>query len=317
MIANRIQKLSRRFPPVLAFVIILMVIFTIFSDHYLTLHNLINIVQQGACLLIVASAMTLIILSGGLDLSAGAVLTVSGIIAVMALNAGIPVPFAILAGMVTGAICGSISGLLVAVVGMPPFIATLGMQGVLYGIALALTNSKGILTNNTAFMFIGDTVARYIPMAAVSAAIVFYIVWFVLHNTAFGRYVVAIGGNEAGTRLSGVNTRFWKWMIWAFAGLVTGIAGVVLAARLEVADPIVGVGWEFDAIAATILGGASFKLGKGNVTGTIIGVLLIAVVRNGLNVDRAPAIAQPAIIGTVIILALVFQVWATKEQVAE
>lgn len=312
-----LQPLLKKAPPVLWFTIILVVIFAFSSNRYVTTRNLINVLQQGAVLLIIASGATMIILSGGLDLASGAVLTVSGIMSVLALNAGAPVPLAILVGMVTGAGAGAVSGTLVAILGMPPFIATLGMQGVLFGVSLALTSSTGVLAKNPSFMLLGGTLERYVPMAAICAAVVFTGVWFVLHHTAFGRYVVAIGGNETGAHLSGVDTRFWKLMVWIFAGLVSGVGGVVLAARLEVADPIVGVGWDFDAIAATILGGTAFKFGKGNVTGTIFGVLLITVVRNGLNVIRTPSIWQPAIIGTVLILALVFHVWATKEKVSE
>jgi ribose transport system permease protein len=279
----------RRIPPVLWFVLALMAVFTISSDRYLTVHNVINIFQQGAVLLIVACGMTMVILSGGLDLSLGGVLTFSGITSVLTLNLGLPVALAVVVGLLTGAASGAISGLLVSVVDMPPFIATLGMQGVLFGLSLALTHSTGVLTSNPAFLVIGGNIAGYVPMAAVCAAFVYLVVLYVLHNTAFGRYTVAIGGNETGARLSGVSTMFWKWMVYVFAGVVTGAAGVVLASRLEVADPIVGVGWEFDAIAAAILGGTSFKRGKGDVSGTIVGVLLIAVVRNGLNVIRAPS----------------------------
>lgn len=312
-----IRAMVKRVPPVLWFTIILVVVFALTSDRYLTARNLTNVLQQGAVLLIIASGATMIILSGGLDLASGGVLTVSGIAAVLSLNAGAPVAVAVAIGMLTGALAGAVSGTLVALLGMPPFIATLGMQGVLFGLALALTSSTGVLTHDRSFILLGGTVKQVLPMAAVCAAVVFYGVWFVLHDTAFGRYVVAIGGNESGAHLSGVNTTFWKWMVWVFAGLVSGIGGVVLAARLEVADPIVGVGWDFDGIAAAILGGTAFHHGKGDVSGTIVGVLLITVVRNGLNVIRTPSIWQPAIIGTVLILALVFQVWATKEKVGE
>jgi len=194
------------------------------------------------------------------------------------------------------------------------FIATLGMQGVIYGFTLALTNSAAIFTNNADFIVLGSKIGKYIPVAAIFAAIIFVAVWAILHHTRFGRYVVAIGGNEAGTRLSGVNTTFWKWFVYVFAGTVSAIGGVILAARLEAADPIVGMGWEFDAIAATILGGTSFSKGKGDVSGTILGVLLITVLRNGMNVVGTPTIWQPALTGTSIIFAIAFQVWMTMRE---
>jgi len=282
--------------------------FGMISGRYLTLNNLINTLQQGAVLLIISSAMTIVILSEGLDLSLGGVLTVSGITCVLALGAHIPVPIAVVIGILTGALCGAVTGSLIAFCKMPSFIATLGIQGVFYGLALVMTNSQAVFTTNKPFLVLGGKVARYIPMAAVLAGIVFFLVWYVLHHTRFGRYVIAIGGNEAGSRLSGVNTVFWKWMVYVFAGFITGIGGVILASRLEAADPIVGVGWEFDAIAATILGGTSFQKGKGDVSGTIVGVLLITVLRNGLNVIGTPSMLQPALIGTIMIIAIVFQV---------
>lgn len=314
---GRVGKLLGKISPVLWVVITLMVTFSIISDRYYTPNNFINILQQGAVLLIVSLAATMVILSEGLDLSLGGLLTVSGITTVMSLEAGAPVPVAILVGLLTGIVGGSITGALVSFGKMPPFIATLGMQGVYFGLSLVVTDSVAIFTSNRAFTFLGDKIANYIPMAAIFAGLVFFMVWMVLHHTVFGRYVISIGGNEDGARLSGVNTNFWKWFVYVFAGFVTSIGGVVLAARLEVADPIVGVGWEFEAIAATILGGTSFQKGKGNVTGTIIGVALISVVRNGLNVIGTPSLWQPALIGTIIIMAIVFQVWfvSRKENV--
>ncbi|GAB4364224.1 MAG: ribose ABC transporter permease RbsC [Spirochaetales bacterium] len=297
----------KKIQPVFWVILILMLVFNFFSSRFLSLHNIVNLFQQGAVLLVVAAAATLVILSEGLDLSLGSVLTLSGITCVLSLNSGVPVGLAILIGVLTGFVCGAITGALIAVFNMQPFIATLGIQGVYYGFSLVLTDSVAVLTKNETFIFFGSRIG-YIPMAAIIGGGAFLIILYLFHNTPFGRYVVAIGGNEAGTRLSGVNTTFWKWFTYAFAGGVTGFAGVLLAARLEAADPIVGVGWEFDAIAATILGGTSFQKGKGGVKGTALGVLLITVVRNGLNVVRTPSILQPALIGTILILAIVIQV---------
>jgi len=142
----------------------------------------------------------------------------------------------------------------------------------------------------------------------VIAALTFLVCWVVLYHSSFGRYIIAIGGNEMGARLSGVNTTWWKFLIYVFAGSLAAVGGVVMAARLHAADPIVGNGWEFDAIAATILGGTSFEKGNGGIGGTVLGVLLIAVLRNGLNVIGVGAMWQPAVIGLVIITAIVFDV---------
>lgn len=311
---NKILHPFKKIPAVLWVIFILIVIFSFYSDRYLTLRNLVIILQQGSVLLVVSAAATFVIISGGLDLSLGAILTISGVTSALSLNAGLPIPLVFFVGALTGIICGGINGVLIALAGMRPFITTLGMQGILYGIALSLTNKEGIHISNQQFIVIGDLVGKYIPMAAVSCAIVFLFAVFIQNHTLLGRYTYAIGGNEEGARLSGVNTVFWKWMVYTFAGFLTGIAGVILTARLEVADPIVGTQWEFEAIAATILGGTSLRIGRGDVRGTIIGVLLITIIRSGLNVIRIPSIWQPAIIGTVIILSIVFQVWITSKE---
>ncbi len=217
----------RKIQPVFWVTLFLMIVFNFFSSRFLSLHNIINLFQQGAVLLIVAAASTLVILSEGLDLSLGSVLTLAGITSVMSVNAGAPVSVAIGIGILTGAFCGAITGTLISVFNMQPFIATLGIQGVYYGISLVLTDSVAILTKNKTFIFFGSRIG-YVPMAAIFGVGTFLIILYVFHNTPFGRYVVAIGGNEAGTRLSGVNTRFWKWFLYTFAGGVTGFAGVLL-----------------------------------------------------------------------------------------
>jgi len=199
---------------------------------------------------------------------------------------------------------------------MPSFIASLGMMGVGGALALVLANSTAIYISNPIFSFFGEKldkfidlpVMQYLSMPTFIAVFVFSLVWVMLYHTPFGRCIVAIGGNESGARLSGVNTVLWKWMVYVIAGVLAAISGITLAARLEAADSIVGVGWEFDAIAAAILGGTSFVRGKGGIGGTVLGVLVIGVTRNGLNVTGVPSLWQPALTGTIIILAIVFEV---------
>lgn len=311
-----IARLLRKIPPVLWVIFGLVIVFSFFSRNYLTTRNLVIILQQGAVLLVISSAATFVIISGGLDLSLGAIMTIAGVFTAMAVNAGMPLPVSILAGAAVGTLCGAVNGALISLAGMESFIATLGTQGILYSIALAITNKEGIPVADEKFLFIGELVGRYIPMAAISCGAIFLFAVFVQDHTRLGRFTFAIGGNEEGSRLSGVNTKFWKWMIYVFAGFLAGIGGVILVARLEVADPIVGQQWEFEAIAASILGGTSLRIGRGDVRGTIIGVLLITIIRSGLNVVRVPSVWQPAIIGTIIILSIVFQVWiSTKGKV--
>jgi ribose transport system permease protein len=302
----------------------MMTVFTAINPRYLTLDNVVNIVLQNAVLLILALGATLVILSEGIDLSLGSVLTLSGVTCVYVMKrlmeSGSSDASAMIAGvmvgLLTGTLMGTITGGLVSIGGMPSFIASLGMMGVGGALALVLANSTAIYISNPIFSFFGEKLDKfidlplmqYLSMPTFIAVFVFSLVWVMLYHTPFGRCIVAIGGNESGARLSGVNTTLWKWMVYVVAGVLAAISGITLAARLEAADSIVGVGWEFDAIAAAILGGTSFARGKGGIGGTVLGVLVIGVTRNGLNVIGVPSLWQPALTGTIIILAIVFEV---------
>jgi ribose/xylose/arabinose/galactoside ABC-type transport system permease subunit len=313
-----------RMPSAAWVILLMMTIFTSINPRYLTLDNIVNIVLQNAVLLILALGATLVILSEGLDLSLGSVLTLSGVTCayvmkglmdsgsanVVAMGAGVVV------GLLTGLVMGAITGGLVSLGKMPPFIASLGMMGVGSALSLVLAKSTAIYINNPIFSFFGERLDKsidlpwmqYFSMPAFIAIFVFSVVWIMLYHTPFGRYIIAIGGNESGARLSGIRTVFWKWMVYVVAAVLASISGITLAARLEAADSIVGVGWEFDAIAASILGGTSFAKGKGGIAGTVLGVLVIGVARNGLNVVGVQSLWQPALTGTIIILAIVFEI---------
>lgn len=311
---KKIKQVLHKIPLLIWFILILIVIFSMRSNQYLTYRNLLILLQQGSVLLIVASAATFVIISGGLDLSLGATLTLGGITAALAVTGGMPILLVFVVGAVTGAACGAINGFFISYCNLPPFITTLGTQGIFYGIALVLTNKEGIVIYDEAFLKIGATLNRKIPMAFICCLILYIIIIFIQDRTRFGRYLYAIGGNAEGARLSGVHTRFWKFMIYVFAGLVTGLAAVILTSRLEVADPIVGKKWEFEAICCAILGGTSMNIGKGDVKGTILGVALLTIIRSGMNVIRIPSIWQPAILGTVLILSIVFEVRASMKE---
>ena len=318
------SSLLIRIPSAAWVIVVMMTGFTIINARYLTFDNIVNIVLQNAVLLILALGATLVILSEGIDLSLGSVMTLSGVTCVYVMkrlmDVAAPNGFAMIAGvtigLATGALMGTITGGLVSLGRIPPFIASLGMMGVGATLALVLANSTAIYINNPIFSFLGEKLDKsidvplmqYFSVPTFIALLVFSAVWILLYHTPFGRYVVAIGGNEAGARLSGVNTVYWKWMVYVAAAVLAAISGITLAARLEAADSIVGVGWEFDAIAATILGGTSFARGKGGIGGTVLGVLVIGVTRNGLNVIGMPSLWQPALTGTIIILAIVFEV---------
>ena len=313
-----------RVPSAAWVILLMMTVFTAINPRYLTLDNIVNIILQNAVLLILALGATLVILSEGIDLSLGSVLTLSGVTCVFVMKrlmeSGSSDASAMIAGvmvgLLTGTLMGAITGALISIGGMPSFIASLGMMGVGGALALVQANSTAIYISNPVFSFFGEKLdqsidlplMQYFSMPTFIAVFVFFVVWVMLYHTPFGRCIVAIGGNESGARLSGVNTILWKWMVYVVAGVLAAISGITLAARLEAADSIVGVGWEFDSIAATILGGTSFARGKGGIGGTVLGVLVIGVTRNGLNVTGVPSLWQPALTGTIIILAIVFEV---------
>lgn len=312
---SKVWSVIKKIPIVVWFILLMVIVFSLISKQYFTPRNLLVLLQQGSVLLVVASASTFVIISGGLDLSLGGILTISGVTVALGLNAGLPIPVVFLIGAATGLICGAVNGFLISFCKLQPFIVTLGTQGVFYGFALVATNKVGIPITNEAFIFLGSLVDKAIPMAFVCCLVIYFFAIVVQDRTRLGRYIFAIGGNVEGARLSGIDTRFWKWAVYTFAGFLTGLAAVILVARLEVADPLVGQKWEFEAIAATILGGTSLNIGKGDVKGTWVGVALLTVIRSGLNVIRIPSIWQPAIIGMVIILAIVFQVSIMSKEI--
>lgn len=311
---NQIKAALKKPPIILWFILALIAMFSIHSSQYLTVRNLMVLLQQGSVLLVVATAATFVIISGGLDLSLGGILTLSGVVAALTVNAGMPIPVAFLAGGLVGFLCGLVNGLLISVCRLQPFITTLGTQGIFYGIALVLTNKQGIPVSRDSFVMLGALLSRVVPMAAICCGILYVFAIIIQDHTRLGRYSFAIGGNEEGARLSGINTRLWKCMVYAFAGLLTGLAAVILVARLEVADPLVGTKWEFEAIACAILGGTSMNIGRGDVKGTILGVILLTIIRSGLNVARVPSLWQSAVVGTILILAIVFQVSITERR---
>lgn len=313
---NRFAAVLRRLPPVTWVVLAILVFFAFTSSGFFTTSNLLSIVRQGSFLWMMATAATIVLLSEGLDLSLGSVMTLSGVAAAMLLNLGVPAPIAALGGIMVGVISGAINGMLISVFKMPAFISSLGMMSVVGGLAVVITKASSIVVRDEGFIFFGAGDILGIPMPVIISLLVFGFTYLMLYHTAFGRYIIAIGGNQAGARLSGVNVDKYRWLVFVFSGVVAALTGVILAARLQTADPTVGVRWEFDAVAAAILGGTSTKRGNGGINGTIMGVLLIAILRNGLNVfsfpllniTSVPAIWQSFVVGLVLLSAIVFDV---------
>lgn len=274
------------------------------TPYFLTVSNLLNVAQQTVINAIIAAGMTFVIISAGIDLSVGSILAFSGVVLAQALHAGCPLPLAILAGIGVGAACGLVNGVLITLGRLPPFIATLGMMSVARGAALLVTGGRPVSGFAESLRWIANGRLAAVPASVILMVLVFAAAQFVLRRTKFGRYVYAVGGNEEAALLSGVPVSFCKIAIYGSCGALAGLAAVILTSRLNSAQPIAGLSYELDAIAATVIGGASLMGGEGSVLGTLVGALIMGVLRNGLNLLGVSSFVQQVFIGTVIISAV-------------
>lgn len=276
----------------------------ILTPHFLTVSNLLNIAQQTSINAIIAVGLTFVIINGGIDLSVGSIVAFSGVVMASLLERAVPVPIAVLAGLGAGSLCGLVNGVLISFGRLPPFIATLGMMSVARGGALLYSDGRPISGFGEGFRWLATGEVAWIPVPILLMMAVYAVAHFVLRRTPFGRYVFAIGGNEEAALLSGVPVRRYKTLVYGVSGLLSGLAAVVLTARLNSAQPIAGISYELDAIAATVIGGTSLLGGQGSVVGTLIGALIMGVLRNGLNLLGVSSFVQQLVIGAVIILAV-------------
>ncbi|HSB62461.1 MAG TPA: ABC transporter permease, partial [Vicinamibacteria bacterium] len=242
--------------------------------------------------------------SGGIDLSVGSLLALAGVLLASGLQGGLPLGVAVLAGLGAGAAGGLANGLLVSWGRLPPFIATLGMMSVARGAALLFTEGRPISGFEASFRSLATGRVLHVPVPVLVTAALYLLAHFVMTRTRFGRYVYAIGGNAEAARLSGVPVGFHKAMVYALSGLTSALAAVLLTARLNSAQPIAGIMYELDAIAATVIGGTSLMGGSGTLGGTLIGALIMGVLRNGLNLLGISSFLQQIVIGGVIIVAV-------------
>jgi ribose/xylose/arabinose/galactoside ABC-type transport system permease subunit len=282
----------------------LCVLLTVLTPHFLTVSNLLNVMEQTSINAVIAVGMTFVILSGGIDLSVGSLVALAGVVLASALRADWPTALALLASLAVGASCGLANGLLVTLGRLPPFIATLGMMSVARGAALLYTDGRPISGFEAGFRGLATGRLLLIPAPVFVMAATYAVAHFALTRTRFGRYVYAIGGNEEATRLSGVSVGFHKAMVYAVSGVASAVAAVILTARLNSAQPIAGIMYELDAIAATVIGGTSLLGGSGGVGGTLVGALIMGVLRNGLNLLGVSSFLQQIVIGLVIVGAV-------------
>ena len=291
--------------PGASYLLALMGVFlTLWTPGFFTAANLTNVALQVAVLTIVALGMTLIILTEGLDLSLGPVLGLCGVVASSLIIAGYPLLLAVGSAVAIGTCFGLLNGTLVAVAGMPPFIVTLGSFGIAQSVAMVLTQGDSVVNLPAYFRWFNDGIFLAVPVPIWATIVAFAITWILLYHTKFGRYVFAIGGNRQALILAGTRVRFFHVGVYVYAGVLTAFASFIMTARMNAAHPTIGVGLEFDAIAAVILGGTSFDKGRGGIAGTVLGALAVGVLRNGLNLLGVGTEWQVAVVGVVIITAV-------------
>ena len=295
-------------------VLILLVIFFNFaSSNFMKFNNIINILQATAINGVLGVACTFVIISSGIDLSVGTLMTFCAVITGVVLSFfGFPMWVGIVAALATGMICGGLSGYIIAKFKIPPFIATLGMMLILKGLSLVISGVKPIYFNDTPnfSMIAVDSFITYIfpkieiPNGVFIMFAVAVAASIVMKKSILGRYIFALGSNEEAARLSGVNTDFWKVATYASSGLICGIAGLLIASRLNSAQPALGQGYELDAIAAVVIGGTSLSGGRGTVLGTIIGAFIMSILNNGLRIMDVAEEWQIVVTGLIIIGAV-------------
>lgn len=291
------------FLPFIGF-IALFVLMIFMNDSFLTSNNLTNVARQVSINAIIAVGMTCAILTGGIDLSVGPVMALSGTVAAGLMIAGIPVPLALLAGVAIGGVFGAINGACIAWARMPPIIVTLATMGIARGLALIYTGGYPISGLPEWFSFFGRGSIAGIQVPILIMVLVYIIAWVILNHMSFGRHVYAIGGNEEAARLSGIRVSRTKLLVYVISGITAAIAGLVLTSRLMSGQPNSGVGFELDAIAAVVLGGAAISGGKGAIIGTLVGAMMLGVLNNGLNLMGVSPYVQNVIKGGIILVAI-------------
>lgn len=300
---TRLRELLQRYGLVLSF-LALCIVLTILSDRFLTTGNIVNILRQSTINGIIAIGMTFVILTAGIDLSVGAVLALATVVAADLMQQEIAMPLAVAVGLGLGALLGLVNGVIITKAKVPPFIATLGMMTVARGLALTYTQGRPITGLPESFRTLGTGSIGPVPMPIVIASVAFILAYFLLTRMRTGEYIYAIGNNPVAARYAGINVDRNIMFVYASAGLLSAVAGMILVARLNSAQPTAGLGYEFDAIAAVVVGGTSFTGGQGGLGGTLLGVLVIAVLNNGLNLLNVSSFYQPVVTGVVIALAL-------------
>lgn len=306
---NKKQKRSLKeilvsIDPVIWMLLTIIVIFSYAGDNFFSFGNLLNIIKQASPFLILAIAETMAVLVGQIDLSVGNNMAFCTVVVAMLINAGLPWPIAAVAGIAVGGLCGLLNGLFIANWGVPAYITTFGLGTMFYGVGSLLTGGISVPALNDGFRFIADGDIFGVPMVLIIAVLVFFMVKVLIDRTAYGRNMYGLGGNREVLFLSGVDTKKAEITVFTVIGLLVGIAGVIFCARSASGHPDYGKQWEFNAIAATIIGGNSFSEGRGNIYKTVLGVLFIQILKTGLNIAGVSPQAQSFLMGLIVVVAI-------------
>lgn len=295
--------------------ILLIIVFSIISSDFLTVGNWLNIFQQSSIIAISAIGMTFIIITSGIDLSVGSVVALSGLIsAQLIVQSGLPPWLAIIAGLLSGLLVGLFNGFGVARLGVAAFIATLATMAMGRGLTLALSNGQTVFGLPQTYTFLGNSSVLGIPVPIIITVILFIVAHLVLSRTVFGHQIYALGGNREAARLAGINVRRVELSAYVISGVLSALAGIILTGRLGAALPTAANGHELDVIAAIVIGGASLLGGRGNMIGTLFGVLTIAVLRNGLDLLNVNTFWVQFIQGAVIFLAVLIDAFGRRHR---
>lgn len=297
------------------FLVIMIIVASLLNDNFFEVSNFLNISKQIAILGVMALAQTFVILTGGIDLSVGSVVSFTGCLMVLLVEKfAFPPMIAILLGILSGVLCGFISGVVIVKGKIPPFIATLGMTSVVAGAAQLITNGRLIMSTSSTLNYLGGAkVIGGIPLSPIIWIIVSILAWVVLKHTVFGRNIYALGGNEEASRRSGIRVGLSLILVYTISGLICGVAGLLTVGRLKSASGLMAAEYQLNTVAATCLGGASLTGGKGNISGTIIGVLTIGILNNCLNLLNISTFVQEIVLGAMIVTVVIFDTYRNRK----
>ena len=286
------------------------------SPYFLTPDNLLGVARAFSLTAIIAIGQTMVIITGGIDLSVGSVLALSGLSSGMLLGMGWPLVPSLIAGLLVGILCGIVNGLLITRVGLPPFIATLGTLSIGRGLVYVLTKGYPVTVprEETLLLQLGQGYIWRVPVPVIIMIVITIIATLFLNHTTMGRYIYAVGGNEEAARLAGINVSRVKMVVYSICGMLAAVSGIILLSRLVSAQPSAGLGFELPVIAASIIGGTSLLGGQGTVLGAVLGAAIIGVLENGMVLLGVNTYAQQAVTGAVIILAVALDIWQKRRK---